>query len=187
MNTDSADTEIDGPDILKAWVGAPRVYLRQVDPGLYHEVQQFIFREARLQDIHDYDAWEALWTDDALYWVPANGTDTDPERQMSLIYDNRSRIALRIRQLKTGRRHSQTPPSQLARVISNLEFLESDTDDIKVACNAQIFETNLRGDTVWAARCEYTLRRHHKDLKIAFKKAVLVNNNKPIYTLSFLL
>ena len=32
-------------------------------------------------------------------------------------------------------------------------------DDIKVMCNAQIFETNLRGDTMWAARNEYTLRR----------------------------
>ena len=26
-------------------------------------------------DEHDYDAWEALWTDDALYWVPAGGEE----------------------------------------------------------------------------------------------------------------
>ncbi|GHF55196.1 aromatic-ring-hydroxylating dioxygenase subunit beta [Seohaeicola zhoushanensis] len=178
--------EIDGPDILREWVGAPRVYEKSFNPELYHEVQQFIFREARLQDIHDYDAWEALWTEDALYWVPANGTDTDPERQMSLIYDNRSRIGLRVRQLKTGRRHSQTPPSQLARVISNFEFLKSGNDDIKVMCNAQIFETNLRGDTMWASRNEYTLRRVDGALRMAYKKVVLINNNKAIYTLSFL-
>lgn len=184
MTTDVQETE--GPDILKEWVGATRVYQKTFNPELYHEVQQFIFREARLQDIHDYDAWEDLWTDDALYWVPANGTDTDPERQMSLIYDNRSRIALRIRQLKTGRRHSQTPPSQLARVISNFEFLTSSNDDIKVMCNVQIFETNLRGDTMWAARNEYTLRRVDGVLKMAYKKVVLINNNKAIYTLSFL-
>lgn len=176
-----------GPDILKEWVGAPRIYEKSFDPERYHEVQQFIFREARLQDIHDYDAWEALWTDDALYWAPANGTDPDPERQMSLIYDNRSRIALRVRQLKTGRRHSQTPPSQLARVISNFEFLESQSEDIKVTCNAQIFETNLRGDTMWASRNEYTLRRVEGELRMAYKKVVLINNNKAIYTLSFLL
>tara|TARA_R110002049_G_scaffold80462_6_gene204713 strand:- start:852 stop:1409 length:558 start_codon:yes stop_codon:yes gene_type:complete len=184
MNTETA--EIDGPDILKAWVGKTRVFETTFNPELMHEVQQFVYREARLQDIHDYDAWEALWTDDALYWVPANGTDTDPERQMSLIYDNRSRVALRVRQLKTGRRHSQTPPSQLARVISNFELLKSDSDDIKVMCNAQIFETNLRGDTMWASRNEYTLRRVDGDLKMAYKKVVLINNNKAIYTLSFL-
>ena len=85
---------------------------------------QFLYLEARLADTHDYDGWEALWTDDAIYWVPANGDDTDPEKEMSVLYDNRSRIGVRIRQLKTGRRHTQTPRSELARVISNIEIAE---------------------------------------------------------------
>ena len=29
------------------------------------EIEQFLYREARLADEGDYDAWEALWTDDA--------------------------------------------------------------------------------------------------------------------------
>jgi 3-phenylpropionate/cinnamic acid dioxygenase small subunit len=175
------------PDILKEWTGKNRAYADRFDRDLYHEVTQFLYREARLQDTHEYDAWEALWTDDGVYWVPANGTDTDPERQMSLIYDNRSRIALRIRQLKTGRRHSQTPPSQLARIVSNVELLQDAGRDIAIACNMQIFETNLRGDTVWAARCEYRLRPDAGAFRLAYKKVVLVNNNKPLYTISFLI
>lgn len=175
------------PDILKEWTGKELSYSTTFDHDLYHEVTQFLCREARLQDTHEYDAWESLWTDDGVYWVPANGTDTDPEREMSLIYDNRSRIALRIRQLKTGRRHSQTPPSQLARIIGNVELLRAIDSDICVACNSQIFETNLRGDTMWAARCVYRLRRVQGELKMAYKKVVLVNNNKAIYTISFLI
>ena len=182
----TVETVVD-PDILKEWTGKGRPYAREFDPALYREVTQFLYREARLQDTHEYDAWEALWTDDGVYWIPANGTDTDPENQMSLIYDNRSRIALRIRQLKTGRRHSQTPPSQLARIVSNVELLEEAGPDIAVACNMQIFETNLRGDTLWAARCEYRLRSESGNLRIAYKKVVLVNNNKPLYTISFLI
>lgn len=180
-----AAEDIAGPEILKEWTGADKTAIR-ADPALHFEVSQFLFREARLQDTHDYDGWEALWTDDALYWVPANGADIDPERQMSMIYDNRSRIGLRVRQLKTGRRHSQTPPSQLARVISNVELLESEGENIRVAANVVIFETNLRGDVVWGARNEYTLRRIDGALRMAFKKVVLVNNNKAIWTLSFL-
>lgn len=183
-----AAEDIAGPEILKEWTGPDQTAIAP-DPALHFEVSQFLFREARLQDTHDYDGWEALWTDDALYWVPANGADIDPERQMSMIYDNRSRIGLRIRQLKTGRRHSQTPPSQLARVISNIELLETRADapgDIRVAANVMIFETNLRGDVVWGARNEYTLRRVDGALRMAFKKVVLVNNNKAIWTLSFL-
>lgn len=175
------------PDILKEWTGKQLTYSTNFDHDLHHAVTQFLFREARLQDTHEYDAWESLWTEDGLYWVPANGTDTDPECEMSFIYDNRSRIALRIRQLKTGRRHSQTPPSQLARIIANVELLGPVGYDIGVTCNSQIFETNLRGDTMWAARCVYRLREVQGDWKIAYKKVVLVNNNKAIYTLSFLL
>ncbi|MGH7343256.1 MAG: nuclear transport factor 2 family protein, partial [Candidatus Rokuibacteriota bacterium] len=39
------------------------------------EIGQFLYREARLADEGEYDAWEALWTDDGVYWVPANGDD----------------------------------------------------------------------------------------------------------------
>ena len=66
------------------------------------EIEQFIYREARYADEHDYDAWEALWIDDALYWVPAGGDLAEPETRMSVIYDNRSRIATRLNQLRTA-------------------------------------------------------------------------------------
>src|SRR5271170_2879940 len=96
---------------------------------LLESVQQFLFLEARLQDTHAYDEWESLWTDDAVYWVPANGA-TDPETQMSTIYDNRSRIRVRVNQLKTGRHHTQTPRSELARIVSNIELVEQDGNEV---------------------------------------------------------
>lgn len=154
--------------------------------SLHREIEQFLYREARLQDEHAYDEWEGLWTDDALYWVPANGHDTNPEEVMSIIYDNRSRIKIRIDQLKTGRRHTQTPRSALARIISNIELVSSDGNEFRVRANAFIFEDNLRGETLWAARNEYLLRRTNGEMKLAMKKIMLVNNHKPIFTLSFL-
>jgi len=158
-----------------------------VDFDLREQVSEFIYREARLQDTHAYDDWEALWTDDALYWIPANGDDPDPEREMSIIYDNRSRIALRIKQLHTGKRHTQTPRSRLGRIVSNIEVAKCDGDDVHVRANAMVFESNLRGDTVWATRNEYLLRKADGGLRMARKKVVLVNNDRPIYTLSFLI
>src|SRR5690606_32335550 len=151
------------------------------------EVTQFLYREARLQDEHQYDAWESLWTDDGVYWVPANGDDIDPEKVMSIIYDNRSRISLRIRQFKTGKRYSQEPASRLRRIVSNVELLDDDGTQLVVACNVIIFESHAnRGDTVWAARNEYTLRRHTNGLRMARKKVMLVNNDKALPTMAFL-
>jgi len=154
---------------------------------LLAEVTKFIYREARFQDDHDYDSWEALWTDDGIYWIPANGEGDNPDEEMSIVYDNRSRIALRIRQLHTGKRHSQTPRSNLRRVVSNIEILAVDGEEIRVTCNALVFESNLRGETLWASRNEYLLRRQGDELKMALKKVILANNHTALYTLSFLI
>lgn len=162
--------------------------LQQVnDRSLLDEVTQFIYREARLQDDHAYDEWEALWSDDGIYWIPANGEGTDPENEMSIIYDNRSRIALRIRQFHTGKRFSQTPRSRLRRIVSNIEILDSDGDQIRVTSNAMVFESSTRGDTVWASRNEYRLRRGEGGLRMALKKVVLVNNETALYSMAFLI
>lgn len=156
------------------------------DLELHHRVAQFLYYEARLQDTHAYDEWDALWEDDAIYWVPANGHDTDPERQMSILYDNRSRIRVRIEQLKTGRRHTQTPRSALARTISNIEVVAVEGAEVSVLANVLIYEDNLRGETLWAARNEYRLRMVEGRFRLVKKKIGLVNNGKPVFTLSFL-
>jgi len=154
---------------------------------LHHQVAQFLYHEAHLQDIHDYDGWEALWEDDATYWVPANGQNTDPDREMSIIYDSRSRIRIRIAQLKTGRRHTQTPRSEIAHVISNIVVTEIDGMELSVRANALVYEDNLRGETVWSSRNDYRLRLVEGAFRLVRKKVGLVNNARPIYTLSFLI
>ena len=154
---------------------------------LHHEVSQFLYREARLQDNHEYDAWEALWTDDGVYWIPANGEAGDPEQEMSIVYDNRSRIALRVKQFHTGKRFSQTPRSRLRRIVSNIELLSHDAQQIVVTSNAMVFESGRRGDTVWASRNEYTLRREGEGLRMASKKVILVNNETALFSMAFLI
>lgn len=161
--------------------------IAETDDVLLREVTQFIYREARLQDTHEYDAWEALWADDGIYWVPANGEGDEADREMSLIYDNRSRISLRIKQLHTGKRHSQTPRSRLCRIVSNVEILRREGEAIHVATNAVVFESNARGETVWPSRNKYVVRREGSEFRMVLKKVVLVNNEQPLYTLSFLI
>ena len=160
---------------------------KTTDLSLYHQVSQFLFEEARLQDDHEYDDWEALWTDDAIYWIPANGADIDPENKMSIIYDNRSRIGLRVRQLNSGKRFSQEPRSSICRTVSNIEVRELDNGEIEARTNAMIFESNLRGEQLWSTRNTFLLRREGGSFKMTKKIVVLTNNDKAIYTLAFLI
>ena len=72
---------------------------RGLNPGNAFDpraIEQFIYREARLADENRYDEWIALWTDDAIYWLPANIDDYDPRHHLSIIYDDRDRLQDRI-------------------------------------------------------------------------------------------
>jgi 3-phenylpropionate/cinnamic acid dioxygenase small subunit len=156
------------------------------------EVEQFLYREARLADENDYDGWESLWTDDAIYWVPAKGLDRDPLTQVSIIYDNRNRISTRMKQVKTGKRYAQAPPSNLRRLISNIELLGGRNNaaggiDLEVGANFLVFESRIRGNEIWGGRVTYRLRRTDDGFKLAFKKVVLVDHDKAIATLGFLI
>ena len=41
-----------------------------MEAELYLSVQQFLFSEARLLDERRFDDWLALFSDDAIYWMP---------------------------------------------------------------------------------------------------------------------
>lgn len=149
-------------------------------------IESFLYREARLQDEHSYDEWEALWVDDdAIYWVPMH-EGANPEKEVSYIYDNRQRLASRIRQLKTGVRHSQTPQSNLRRLISNVEF-EVKGDIIEVKFNFILIESRRETLTTWAGQTSETLIMANGEFRIKSKKIVLVNSEEALSNLAFLI
>lgn len=152
-------------------------------------VEGFVYMEARLQDEHRYDEWEALWAQEAHYWVPANGDDYDRNERISYINDNRPRIATRVKQLKTDERHSQIPPSRMRRLVSNIEIEEED-GEVVVGSNFILMEHRKRGMTTWAGRTIHRLRPKEDapgGFEMAQKKVMLVNNYVEIPTMSFLI
>jgi 3-phenylpropionate/cinnamic acid dioxygenase small subunit len=153
----------------------------QVDPALV----SFVFTEARLADEARYSDWEALWDDDALYWVPLH-PGADPETTVSYIFDNRARIRSRVAQLNTGVRHSQTPPSVIRRTVSNFEIVGEDGDTVTVASNFVLVEYRF-AMTVWAGRYLHKVRRVDGGLRLAGKTVHLVNADGAIPTMAFLI
>jgi benzoate/toluate 1,2-dioxygenase subunit beta len=151
------------------------------------EVERFLYREARLADEHRYEEWEQLWSEDGVYWVPANGDQIDPTAQMSIIFDNRARIATRIKQFQTGKRHAQTPPSRLRRLLSNIELLEESGHEVLVGSNFMLLESRERGTQIWGGRAEHRLRLIDGELRMSSKKVMLVDNDRAIHTMAFLI
>jgi 3-phenylpropionate/cinnamic acid dioxygenase small subunit len=111
---------------------------------------------------------------------------------MSVIYDNRRRISTRLNQLRTGKRYAQAPPSNLRRLLSNIEFLGSRDNpeggvDLEVGANFLAIESRARGTRLWGGRATYRIRHSESGLRLAFKKVVLVDNDQPLPTLGFVI
>jgi 3-phenylpropionate/cinnamic acid dioxygenase small subunit len=151
------------------------------------QVEQFLYYEAQLMDEHRYDEWLALWTDDALYWVPTGRDDIDPQREISLIYDDRVRLQVRIARLQSGFAHAQEPKSRMRRVVSNIVIEEAENGEIVAYSNFLLAELRRGKQDIFAGRAIHRLRPHDGGFKLAAKKVLLVNNNEYIDNLTFLI
>src|SRR6516165_1199965 len=100
------------------------------------QAEEILFEEARILDDRRYDEWFAMLTDDAIYWVPCGGEGLDPNREISLVYDDHARLRDRIDRLGSGVAHAQSPPSKTCRLISNVQ-IEQTSDD--AACITSAF------------------------------------------------
>jgi 3-phenylpropionate/cinnamic acid dioxygenase small subunit len=151
-----------------------------------HDIERFLYREARLMDEHRFDEWLALWTEDALYWVPSNRDDADPTREVSIIYDDRARLEERIFRLKGTAAHAQDPPSRMLRLVSNVEIEEGADGDVTVYSNFNLTELRRGRQDTFTGRTVHRLRQNEGRFKIAWKKVMLVNNDEVFDNLTFL-
>ena len=109
-----------------------------------------------------------------------------------MVFDNRRRITTRIEQLRTGKRHAQSPPSHLRRVLGNVEILGVEekvpgTTDTVVGANFVLYESKPRGKEVWGGRYTYRIRVVDNEIRLVGKTVVLVDNAEAIPTLGFLI
>ena len=157
----------------------------------YQAAAEFLYREARFADEARYAEWHALWTEDAVYWVPAT-TDPGarPDQHISHIYDNRARLDTRVKLLQTGHRYSQEPASPMRRLISNIEVARSDAGELVVESNFILAELSIQARHEmhwWVGHTTHRLRRVEGQLRMSHKKVVLINAAEPLPNLAFLI
>jgi benzoate/toluate 1,2-dioxygenase subunit beta len=155
-------------------------------PSDRHLIENFLYREARLMDSHAYDEWFALWTDDALYWIPSNDDEYDPQQHVSIVYENKARIEDRIFRLKSGAAYAQDPKSRVSRVISNVEIEAGENSEVTVYSTFNLTALRRSKMDTFAGRTTHKLRPDGESFKIAYKKVVLINNDEVINNMTFL-
>ena len=144
--------------------------------------EQFLYHEAQLLDTQRYEDWLALFTEDASYWVPLEQNQQDPEQTSSLIYDDRTLLELRVKQMRHPRAHARAPLPRTVHQVGNIVVR-----DLTVTSNLLVVEFRSEKQRTWAGLVEHRLVRNAGSFRIARKRIDLVNSEGEIEGLTILL
>jgi benzoate/toluate 1,2-dioxygenase beta subunit len=141
------------------------------------DVHEFLLKEADLLDRRHLQDWLALFTQDCVYWMPAESPEGDPERRVSLFFDDRSILEDRIWRLDHPKMFSQNPPVRQVRVLSHplMDAAGEGASECTTRTRFILFEHRLREQRTFGGEYEHTLRREGSGYRIARKTVRLVN------------
>jgi len=138
-------------------------------------VEQFLYHEARLLDTGQLEAWLELFTDDATYWLPLERDQKDPLETSSIIHDDRTLLALRVKQARHPRAHARLPLARTVHQVGNI-VVEEANDEVRVSSTLQVVEFRNEKQRLYGALVEHRLRPVNGSFKIAHKRVDLVNS-----------
>jgi 3-phenylpropionate/cinnamic acid dioxygenase small subunit len=165
---------------------------------IIREVEQFLYREARLLDERCFHEWLELFTDDVRYWMPVRSNRypkaskaisiLDPERyaeeelakddELAILDETKETLARRIARLDTGMAWAEDPPSRTRHLIANIEVEPGESESVlKVYSNFIVYRN--RGETeqdFYVGGRQDVLRKASGTWKIARRTIVLDQN-----------
>ena len=162
---------------------------------MIREVEQFLYREARLLDERCFHAWLDLFTDDVRYWMPVRSTRyprrskaiaiLDPDRHeeselakesdLAIFDESKETLSRRIARLDTGMAWAEDPPSRTRHLVSNIEVEPADTEaELKVYSNFIVFRNRAETEQdFYVGGRQDTLRNVDGAWKIARRTIIL--------------
>ena len=151
------------------------------------DIENFIYREARLLDERRFEEWMNLFAEDGYYWVPAYPDQDDPYEAVSIYFDDRAMMKTRLSRLDHPKIHSQKPASRTVHSVSNIETDESHHVDGEILVHSALLMLEYRLDkqTSYGGRCRHLLRvKDGGGYEIAWKRVDLINCDGVFETLS---
>jgi len=162
-----------------------------VTRDLVHDVEQFLFREARLLDEGRFREWLELLADDIRYWMPMrrNVKYGEEEREftrsttdINWFDEGKDTLARRVKQIQTGIHWAEEPVSRISHLVSNVQIVEAspsvaDAREVQVKCRFLIYRNRVETETdILVGKREDLLRRGGDDWLIARRKIILDQN-----------
>jgi 3-phenylpropionate/cinnamic acid dioxygenase small subunit len=165
---------------------------------IVREVEQFLYREARLLDERRFHEWLELFTNDLRYWMGARTNryprsskaiailspnryvedDQTREDELSILDETKETLAGRVARLDTGMAWAEDPPSRTRHLITNVEVgLGDGPSEIRVYSNFIVYRSRAETEEdFYVGARQDILRRVDGAWKIARRKLTLDQN-----------
>ena len=162
------------------------------------EIEQFLYREARLLDERRFHDWLTLFTDDVRYWMASRSNRypksskaisiLDPDRyveddvgredELAILDEDKETLTARVARLDTGMAWAEDPPSRTRHLISNIEVEPGETAaEVKVYANFIVYRSRAGSEEdFYVGARQDLLRRDGDGWKIAYRKLILDQN-----------
>ena len=162
------------------------------------EVEQFLYREARLLDDRRFHEWLEMLSDDIRYWMPVRSNkypkiskaisildgaryeeeELAKEDELAIMDETKESLTSRVARLDTGMAWAEDPPSRTRHMVSNIEVEEGDgPSELKVySCYMVYRNRGEREQDFYIGAREDVLRREGGVLKVVRRKIVLDQN-----------
>ena len=138
------------------------------------EVEAFVLREARLLDEQRYAEWLDLFAEDAVYWIPTRPNQQSPQEALSIIYEPKSLLSMRVERLSRREMHVQTPPSRTVHHVSAIEVNGDEAHSALIVAEWRTGESRF-----FAGRVTHKLRKESGALRIVLKRVDLIDGEAP--------
>ena len=161
------------------------------------EVEQFLYREARLLDERRFREWLELFTDDVRYWMGARSNryprtskaisilspnryvedDHTREDELSIFDETKETLSGRVARLETGMAWAEDPPSRTRHLITNIEVAGDAGAELTVHSNFMVYRSRAETEQdFYVGARQDLLRRVDGALRIARRKLTLDQN-----------
>lgn len=127
------------------------------DPRVIRAIE-LIWREATVLDAKDYETWQTLYSDDAVYVIPIDRNAESFDDILNMVYDDARMRRLRVARMTEGFAIAAVDAATTVRTVSR--FVPTTVSDDEVSLRAaQVLVAYKRGShDLWAGDVDHVIR-----------------------------
>jgi len=138
-------------------------------------IRAFLEEEADRLDSGDLAGWLELCTEGSSYWMPVSSEQTDPHHEISLLYENRTLMELRVRNFGHRLAPSFETPVRCSHLIGRIRIRDDTPPELEVTARFHCVMWYRNEQRIFAGDSRYDLLEKGGSFRIRRKRVDLLN------------